>query len=49
MATATTLVAPDTQVKLSLCMIVKNEAYFLRRCLDAIKNHVDEIIVVYTG
>lgn len=49
MATATTLVAPDTQVKLSLCMIVKNEAYFLRRCLDAIKNHVDEIIVVDTG
>ena len=34
---------------LSLCMIVKNEAYFLARCLDAVKDHVDEIIIVDTG
>ena len=33
----------------SLCMIVKNEAEILRRCLDPIKDLMDEIIIVDTG
>ncbi|MCE2663793.1 MAG: glycosyltransferase, partial [Microcystis sp. 53602_E8] len=35
--------------KLSLCMIVKNEAENLRRCLDSVKGVVDEMIVMDTG
>ena len=35
--------------KLSLCMIVKNEAENLRRCLDSVKEVVDEMIVMDTG
>ncbi len=34
---------------LSLCMIVKNEEEVLSRCLDSIKEIVDEIIIVDTG
>lgn len=34
---------------ISLCMIVKNEESILRRCLDSIKNAVDEIIIIDTG
>ena len=34
---------------LSLCMIVKDEEYFLARCLEAVRDHVDEIIIVDTG
>jgi glycosyltransferase involved in cell wall biosynthesis len=34
---------------LSLCMIVRDEAVFLERCLSAIKDYVDEIVVVDTG
>ena len=34
---------------LSACMIVKNEEEFLPRCLESIKDAVDEIIVVDTG
>ncbi|WP_145407144.1 tetratricopeptide repeat-containing glycosyltransferase family 2 protein [Paenibacillus xylanexedens] len=34
---------------ISLCMIVKDEAQHLERCLDAVRNVVDEIIVVDTG
>ncbi|MDQ0872140.1 glycosyltransferase involved in cell wall biosynthesis [Paenibacillus sp. V4I3] len=34
---------------LSLCMIVKNEENVLRRCLESVKNLVDEIIIVDTG
>jgi glycosyltransferase involved in cell wall biosynthesis len=34
---------------LSLCMIVKNEADKLPRCLSSVKDIVDEIIVVDTG
>jgi glycosyltransferase involved in cell wall biosynthesis len=34
---------------LSLCMIVKNEEKFLPRCLESVKDHVDEIIIVDTG
>jgi glycosyltransferase involved in cell wall biosynthesis len=34
---------------ISLCMIVKNEEANLARCLNSIKNVVDEIIIVDTG
>jgi len=34
---------------ISLCMIVKNEEEFLPRCLQSIKDFVDEIIIVDTG
>ena len=34
---------------LSLCMIVKNEEKNLPRCLESIKDIVDEIIIVDTG
>lgn len=36
-------------MKLSLCMIVKNEQDNLRRCLSSVVSHVDEMIVVDTG
>ncbi|MBU3093781.1 glycosyltransferase [Clostridium sp. CF011] len=36
-------------VTISLCMIVKNEEDVLGRCLDCIKDIVDEIIIVDTG
>lgn len=35
--------------RLSLCMIVKDEAMFLPRCLASVRGVVDEIIVVDTG
>ena len=34
---------------LSLCMITKDEEQFLSRCLDSVKDIVDEIIIVDTG
>ncbi|MFB5677428.1 glycosyltransferase [Paenibacillus terreus] len=34
---------------LSLCMIVKNEEKWLQRCLESVKDAVDEIIIVDTG
>ena len=34
---------------ISLCMIVKNEERILRRCLDSVKDLVDEIVIVDTG
>jgi len=34
---------------ISLAMIVKNEAHNLPRCLDSVKNCVDEMIIVDTG
>lgn len=34
---------------ISLCMIVKNEEKFLPQCLDSVKDHVDEMIIVDTG
>lgn len=37
------------QKTVSLCMIVKNEEYYLRRCLESISSQVEEIIVVDTG
>ena len=36
-------------ISISLCMIVKNEELVLGRCLNSIKNLVDEIIIVDTG
>jgi glycosyltransferase involved in cell wall biosynthesis len=36
-------------MKISLCMIVKNEEKNLRRCLQSVMNAVDEIIIVDTG
>lgn len=33
----------------SLCMIVKNESDILERCIDSIKDLMDEIIIVDTG
>ena len=34
---------------ISLCMIVRNEEKNIRRCLDSVKNHVDEMVIVDTG
>ncbi|SFB92460.1 Glycosyl transferase family 2 [Bacillus sp. OV322] len=36
-------------ITVSLCMIVKNEEDTIARCLDSVKNLVDEIIIVDTG
>ena len=36
-------------VKVSLCMIVKNEGQILRRCLNSVSGLVHEIIIVDTG
>ncbi len=40
--------APYTQ-RLSLCMIVKNEEHMLPACLDSVREHVDEMMVLDTG
>ncbi len=40
---------PATGLKLSLCMIVRDEEQMLPRCLAAVAPAVDEIIVVDTG
>lgn len=37
------------EITISLCMIVKNEEKTLPRCLDSVKDIVDEIIIVDTG
>lgn len=34
---------------ISLCMIVKNEEQALPKCLESIKDIVDEIIIIDTG
>lgn len=36
-------------ITISLCMIVKNEERVLRRCLESVKELMDEIIIVDTG
>jgi len=36
-------------VTISLCMIVKNETAVLGRCLESVKDVVDEIVIVDTG
>ena len=35
--------------EISLCMIVRDERETLARCLDSVKEAVDEIIIVDTG
>ncbi|MDA8305223.1 MAG: glycosyltransferase family 2 protein [Deltaproteobacteria bacterium] len=35
--------------RLSLCMIVKDEVNCLQRCIDSVKDIVDEIVIVDTG
>lgn len=35
--------------EISLCMIIKNEEQTIARCLDSVKDLVDEIIIVDTG
>lgn len=41
--------AQSTELRVSVCMIVRDEAVTLARCLDSIHEAVDEIIVVDTG
>ena len=36
-------------ITISLCMIVKNEERVLKRCLESVRDLVDEIIIVDTG
>jgi glycosyltransferase involved in cell wall biosynthesis len=36
-------------IELSLCMILKDEAFFLSRCLESVRHYVDEIVLVDTG
>ena len=36
-------------ISISLCMIVKNEESVIGRCLESVKDIVDEIIIVDTG
>lgn len=36
-------------MKLSVCLIVKNEEKVIERCLDCVKKFADEIVVVDTG
>lgn len=40
---------PEGGIRLSACLIVKNEEKHLERCLASLKGHVDEIVVVDTG
>jgi glycosyltransferase involved in cell wall biosynthesis len=40
---------PAEDLTVSLCMIVKDEEAMLPRCLAAVRDHVDELIVVDTG
>ena len=35
-------------ITISLCMIVKNEEKMIGKCLDSVKDVVDEIIIVDT-
>ena len=39
----------SANLKISVCYIVKNEEYNLRRSIDSLKDQVDEIVVVDTG
>ncbi|MGL5648887.1 MAG: glycosyltransferase, partial [Clostridium sp.] len=36
-------------LKLSLCMIVRDEEKTLERCLNSVKEFIDEIILIDTG
>ena len=39
----------ESNLEISLCMIVKNEENILDKCLDHIHRYVDEIIIIDTG
>lgn len=39
----------EKDIKISACIIAKNEEDYIEECLNSIKNQVDEIIVVDTG
>ena len=39
----------DVMASVSLCMIVKNEEVVLKRCIDSVRDAVDEVIIVDTG
>lgn len=39
----------QTGPTISCCMIVKDEEAFLEQCLESVKGHVDEIVIVDTG
>ena len=41
--------APTRRPRLSLCLIAKNEARFLRNCLQSVQGIADEIVIVDTG
>jgi tetratricopeptide (TPR) repeat protein len=41
--------AGEKPILLSLCMIVKNEAKHLPRCLESVRGVVDEVVLVDTG
>ena len=43
------IAVPKKSPTISLCMMVKDEEELLPQCLDSVKDHVDEIIVVDTG
>ena len=43
------MISSDRGVTVSLCMIVKNEEDVLGRCLDSLKDLVEEIIIADTG
>ncbi len=40
---------PESEVKISLCMIVRDNEHTIRPCLESIRPWVDEMIVVDTG
>ena len=48
-ATAYVGKATEGGIRLSACLIVKNEEKHLERCLRSLAGHVDEIVVVDTG
>ncbi|MFD1065859.1 glycosyltransferase [Oceanobacillus locisalsi] len=39
----------ESRPAITLCMIVKNEEAFLKKCLSSVQNFADEIIIVDTG
>ena len=42
-------IAQSGDPKVSLCMIVKDEEAVIARCLESLKGHVDEMVIVDTG
>ncbi len=38
-----------SKAKISACLVIRNEEKVIRRCLDSIKDAVDEIIIVHDG